>query len=800
MNKFFIAVLFLSLQLYAQTVIVKDAKTEKPLELVSVYSGDKNRALITDTRGRVDISSFRNSEELVFRLLGYEILKVSYNELSQQNYSVLLKEQPIAIGNVVVSSNRWVEDRSEIAQTIELITPKDVEFMTPQTIADMLSMTGNVFVQKSQLGGGSPMIRGFATNRVLIVVDNVRMNTAIFRSGNIQNVISLDANSLSNAQVIFGPGSVIFGSDAIGGVMEFNTLVPQYSYSAEPLFKSNFMTRYSSANNERTGNLNFSIGLQNWGFLSAVTYSKFDDLKMGSVGPAEYLRNEYQERIDGKDSVLVNSDPKIQKSSGYSQINLMQKIRFKPDDEWEFNYGFHYSTTSDVPRYDRLIEYRNNKLRSAEWYYGPQKWLMNTISATNFSNNSFYDLSKIIFAHQWFEESRHDRNFNNNNKNNRVDEVKALSLNVDLLKELTGASQINYGAEVILNTVGSTGEGENIATGITKPISTRYPDGSVWNSYSLYANYKNKFSEKWILQTALRYTFIHTASEYDTTFFPFPFTTSKLNTGALTGSAGLVWHPEKDLQLNLSLSTGFRAPNIDDIGKVFDSSPGSVVVPNANLKPEYISSIEAGLIKLFSDNFKFELSAFYSYLSDALVRRDFQLNGMDSIFYDGITSRVQAIQNAAYASIWGIQSGLEFKFLNHFGFTAKFSYQNGKEEDDSGVEVPLRHAPPYYGTFRFSYENSGFNLMLYTDYNGEVSYKDLAPTEREKPAIYAKDDDGNPYSPGWFTLNLKGSYQINDYIQLNAGIENIFDKGYRTYSSGIVAPGRNVIGSIRVKM
>jgi hemoglobin/transferrin/lactoferrin receptor protein len=800
MIKICFLILFISSNFFAQNVIVKDAKTAKPLELVSVYSGDLNRSLITDSKGRVDISFFKNNKELVFRLLGYEKLKLSLEEIAKLNYVVLLKEQPVSLENVVVSSNRWEEDRREVVQTIELITPKDVEFMNPQTAADMLTMTGNVFVQKSQLGGGSPMIRGFATNRLLMVVDNVRINTAIFRSGNIQNVISLDANSLANAQVIFGPGSVIFGSDAIGGVMEFNTLVPQYSYSSEPLFKSNFMSRYSSVNNERTGNLNFSVGLQNWGFLTSVTYSKFDDLKMGSDAPAEYLRNEYQARINGKDTAIVNSDPLVQKSSGYSQINLMQKVRFKPNDEWEFNYGFHYSATTDVPRYDRLIEYRNGKLRSAEWYYGPQKWMMNTITATNFSNSPFYDLSKIIFAHQWFEESRHDRNFNNNNKNNRVDVVNALSLNIDLLKTLTETSQLNYGAEVVINKVGSFGEGENITTGIKKPINTRYPDGSTWNSYSLYASYKNKLSEKYVLQTALRYTLVHTQSEYDTTFFKFPFTTSELTTGALTGSVGFIWNPEKDLQVNLSLSTGFRAPNIDDIGKVFDSAPGSVVVPNANLKPEYITSVELGLIKLFSDNLKFELTGYYSYLDNALVSRDFQLNGLDSIVYDGTNSRVQAIQNAAFASIWGIQTGIEFKFFNYFGFSTKLSYQCGKEEDDAGAEVPLRHAPPYYGTVRLHFEKSGLNLMIYADYNGEVSYDNLAPTERDKPAIYAKDANGKPYSPGWFTLNLKGGYQINDYLQLNAGIENILDKGYRTYSSGIVAPGRNFIGSLRVML
>ena len=135
------------------------------------------------------------------------------------------------------------------------------------------------------------MIRGFSTNRLLIVIDGVRMNTAIFRSGNLQNVISLDANGLSHTEVIFGPGSVIYGSDAIAGVMSFYTYSPRFSLGDEMVFNTSAMTRFSSANTEKTGHVHFNIGLKNWGFLTSVTYSDFDDLVMGSNGPIDFLRH-----------------------------------------------------------------------------------------------------------------------------------------------------------------------------------------------------------------------------------------------------------------------------------------------------------------------------------------------------------------------------------------------------------------------------------------------------------------------------------------------------------------------------
>ena len=130
---------------------------------------------------------------------------------------------------VVVSANKWEQKLNEVPNKIVKINKNDILRNNPQTSADLLGQSGNVFIQKSQLGGGSPMIRGFATNRVLLVADGVRMNNAIYRSGNLQNVISIDPLSTETAEVIFGPGTVIYGSDAIGGVMDFHTLQPRFS-------------------------------------------------------------------------------------------------------------------------------------------------------------------------------------------------------------------------------------------------------------------------------------------------------------------------------------------------------------------------------------------------------------------------------------------------------------------------------------------------------------------------------------------------------------------------------------------
>jgi len=233
------------------------------------------------------------------------------------------------------------------------------------------------------------------------------------------------------------------------------------------------------------------------------------------------------------------------------------------------------------------------------------------------------------------------------------------------------------------------------------------------------------------------------------------------------------------------------------MGKIFDSEPGAVVVPNADLKPEYAWNAEIGITRVFDKMAKIDLTGYYTLLENALVRRDYTLDGKDSIIYKGEMSRVQAIQNAANAYVYGVQFGMEFKFGYGFGLSSQFNYQKGEEELDNGTKNPLRHAAPWFGITHLTYSVDRLRLDLYGMYNGEVSYDNLPDEERGKEYMYAVDANGNPYSPAWYTLNFKALFILNDQLSISAGIENITDQRYRPYSSGIVAPGKNFIISLK---
>ncbi|SEA15505.1 TonB-dependent receptor [Bizionia paragorgiae] len=799
-NKKYFSVLcavLLSCLVHGQTIQIVDHDTHEPIAGVAVFNKEKTLSEVSDFKGEVNLSRFNFDDKVYFKHIAYQLKKIKKSTLKKS--VVVLEANNEALDEIVISASRFKQDKRDIPNKIISLNAKSIALSNPQTSADALENTGQVYIQKSQLGGGSPIIRGFSTNRLLITVDGVRMNNAIFRGGNLQNVIAIDPFSIQKTEVTLGAGSIIYGSDAIGGVMSFYTQKPQLSYSDKLYTKAQAVIRYASANQEKTAHVDFNFGKEKWAFLSHVSYSYFDDLRMGTNGPTDYLRPEYVVTQQGEDVVIKNANPRLQKQTGYEQINLMQKVRFEPKENLSFDLGVFYTTTSNTPRYDRLIRYKGDVLKSAEWYYGPQRWFMTNLNVTKLSSGSnLYDKIQATVAFQNFQESRVDRNFNSISRSIKEEAVNALSFNLDLEKRLSDKTVFHYGAEYIYNHVGSSAKKENILTGETAHTVSRYPNGARWQSAAIYSSLKYKPNTNFVFQTGLRYNYITSFADFkaNNAYLNLPFSESKNTADALTGSAGVSWLPNETLQWRFNLSTAFRAPNIDDIGKVFDSEPGAVVVPNANLKSEYAYGGELGLTLNFSDKVVLDAATYYTYLDDALVRKDGDLNGETEIMYNGELSTVQSLQNASEARIYGFELGTKINISEAFKITSQYSVVSGSETTNT-VEVPVRHVAPNFGNTHFIWQNNKLTTDAYLKYNSELSFYKLAPSEINKDYIYALDANGQPYSPSWYTLNFRLQYQVNEAIMLTSSLENITDERYKTYSSGIAAPGRNLILSLK---
>lgn len=786
---------FFVLPLFGQTIQVLNGKTGQAIEGVVLFT--EHYSTQTKQNGTAQIDNFPKKSIILFKHSSFIDYTSTKEKIERQSLIVLLIEDPVRLDEIVVSVNRWEQSKAEIPHTIKSIEVEDILHFNPQTTADLLGTKGGIFIQKSQMGGGSPMIRGFSANRVLIVVDGIRMNNAIFRSGNLHNVISLDANSLASTEIIFGPGSVIYGSDALGGVMSFNTHKPKLSTLENIEHLGKVFSRFSSANFEKTINASYNFGSKKWAAFFSSTFTNFDDLRMGSNGPEDYLRPEYVSNAtyNETDNIIQNKSSQIQKYSGYEQFNLLGRIRFRPNENFDFLLNVHHSETGNIPRYDRLIQYSDEQLKYAKWYYGPQKWTMFSGQIQYEKEHTLFDKVSLLTGYQNYTECRFDRKLNRDNLNNREENLDIFTINLDFGKKFDKKTELFYGFEAAYNKVNSKGLSKDLVSGAKDKIASRYPDGSSYKSIAGYYSFKYNFNKKFIFQAGSRFSYTHLAGEFDPNFYNFPFESFDMRNSAFNGNAGIVWHPTKDWQINIHSSTGFRSPNIDDVAKVFDSEPGNVIVPNPDLKPEYARNLELSIIRSYSHKARIEVTGFYTWLKNAMVRRDYTLNGQDSILYDGIMSNVEALVNAESATIIGVNFTFEYLLTNALRTRNDLTITKGQDSE----EFPLRHVPPTFGSSHLIYENQKLYLDIYVDYSGKFDFDQLAPDEQNKPHIYVPDKNGNPYSPSWWTLNLKSNYKLNQKITLGTGIENILDKRYRTYSSGIVSPGANFIFSVNAK-
>ena len=797
MSRFFhiTLLLLLALPLRAQQVLVKDQDTGTPLPNVAIYNADRSRSTLTNESGIALLDVFEQREKITFDHPSYKTVITTVVRVVRRGRRVYMERKPEELQEVVMSVSRWEQQRKDIPQKLATITAQGIAFNQPQTAADVLAQSGKVFVQKSQLGGGSPMIRGFSTNRLLITVDGVRMNNAIFRGGNLQNVISIDPYTIRNTEVVFGPGSVIYGSDAIGGVMNFFTKNPRLSYTDSLTVSGQVDYRFSSASNEQTGHVELNLGHQHWASLTSFTVNSFGDLRMGRNGPDEYLRPFRVQQVGGQDQLVANEDPLVQSPTGYTQYNFLQKVFYKPNAYWNYDLGIRYSTTTDFPRYDRLIRPNSagDGLRSAEWYYGPQQWLMANTTMTHKAKNAFYRGMKFTAAYQQFRESRNNRDFGDPSLFKTEEKVDALSLNLDLEHKRKERLRLYYGLGYVWNGVESVGTQIDQTSSAESEIPSRYTNGAEWQSIAGYVNSEFKWKPNLSVLGGMRYSHVLLKAPFDDRFFDFPFEEANVNSGAFTASLGLSWLPRADWQVTLNGSTGFRAPNIDDIGKIFDSEPGAVVVPNPDLESEYAYNLDFGIRKNIKDRWVISASGFYTYLVDALVRRDFEFNGQNEILFQGELSRVQAIQNAAKAFVYGAEFGVEGNWGEHWQWRSNLTYTRGREEDDNGMESASRHAAPLFGDAHLIWNNDRFKSDFFVVYNGEISYENLALSERSKSFLYATDAQGNPFSPSWYTLNWRNQYRFRSGLVLSLSAENITDQRYRPYSSGISGAGFNLV-------
>ena len=805
---FTLLIVFFSITIFGQKIKVVDDETGFPISEVAIYNKTLTISMITNDDGFADVSNFNKQDLLLFSHVSYSTFSTTIKKLKKANYVVKLTKKNAQLDEVVLSVFKKQEKTTRIAEQTVAITKEDILKESPQTSADLLASIPGIKVQKSQFGGGSPVLRGMESNRVLLVVDGVRMNNAIYRKGHLQNSITISPSILERTEIVFGPSSVIYGSDALGGVIHYYTRTPKTA--EKETIKSNFFSRFGTVNHEITTSLSAEFRLNNWASFTSYTQSLFGDLTMGKNRNHGFknwgLVPFYSKNIDQNyfANPTVNSDPNIQRNTGYEQKDFLQKFYIPFSEKTTVMVNLQYSTSSNIPRFDKLMELKSGSLKFAEWYYGPQERFL---ASTQFSINpekNWLDSGTITISYQNIKESRVQRKFNDLKRMYRNEKVDVYTLNGDFSVPLTNDKNRNlsYGFELAYNDVKSISEGKIIAPSSNKivglvgdfTVQSRFPDGgSSYTSSAIYVDYRQDVSPKSTLNTGIRLTNTNLNAKWiDQTFIALSNPDIELTNTALTATIGYVFKPTKNWQLNSVISSGFRSPNIDDVGKIREKN-GNVTLPNVALKPEFAYNTEIGVLKFFNQRrFSFGFNTYYTLLDNYITR---EANG-NTILYDGEIGNVVKNINKGTAYITGFTANY-FGRINHNWKTSGFiTYTKGRTFDS---KEPMSSIPPLFGKFEITYRKNKVELSADYRFNAKKDIKDYNISEgidnhEQSPIINANAT--NPVdkyygTPSWQTLGLNGKYNLNQNFWIQGKVSNLFDEHYKEFASGVSAPGRN---------
>lgn len=808
MNRFITFFIFLfCANFYAQEITVLDYELNLPISNCTIYNESKLKVVHTDKNGKGDISIFKENEILSFNHISFVEIEVLKRELKEGKSTVFLHRKAEALDEVILSTSRQKVTRIRIAEHVEIMQQKDIARSASQTSADLLASIPGIKVQKSQFGGGSPVLRGMEANRILLVVDGVRMNNAIYRSGHLQSSISVSPSVLERTEVVFGPSSVIYGSDALGGVIHYYTKTPKIGL--DKMVNVDFMTRFGTVNNESTQQGSVELSFKKWGSLTSFSHSDFGDLRMGNKRRHGYEDwgkvFDYSLNTDSYYSAnsTQNSNSNIQKNTGYNQSDLLQKFYFGFSDRANLTFNIQYSTSSDIPRFDKLTERSSGELKFSEWYYGPQKRFLVSSQLSIRPGKKWMNNGTITGAYQNIIESRVQRKFTSLDRSYRNEMVDVYSLNGDFSVQLgtTSNRKLSYGVEITHNYVksGSTGKtldvDGNTIIGFANDfiVQSRYPDGgSSYDSFSGYVSYRQDVTPKSTLNTGVRYTYTNLKARWiDDTYIALPSSDISIDNGAITATAGYTYRPNRNWQLNAVISSGFRSPNIDDVGKIREKN-GQVTVPNIQLRPEYSYSAEIGVLKYLNDKkFNLGLNIYYSLLDKYISREQFSLGGDSSIIYDGEEVETYANVNNDNAYIAGTTFSFGGKVIDNLKINGSITYTKGESTD---TNLPLSSIPPIFGDLEVLFAKNRFEVALNFRFNGSKElneYNLVEGIDNIEQSPFNTSTQEYLGTPSWNTFNFYSKHKISKALSLQVNIDNIFDIHYKEFASGISSAGRN---------
>jgi len=796
-KKLFILFLFFKLNVSAQVVLVLDESFNMPVGGVLVYSNSKPDTLYTSNIGEVDLLVFDDEDEIVFE---HELFgMVSYKKIE----AVKKKEIKLSRGDVLQEENKsslTVEEYSkDLPFYVDIIDLKENSIF--QSSSEDIGVSQKVMYEKNQ-SGGTTVFRGLEVNKVLLVMDGVRLDNTIYRYGRIQNSINFEGSIIERSQQIYGTSFLIYSCDATGGVIHYLTRQPEFSKDNAVKINLDATSQYATATDTWNGNVNLKIGFNKIATYTGFTYSNYGNIKVGKNRPdfitSNYGLQKYNvQTINNIDSMVENYDSTLLTNTDYTQYSFVNKIAYSKNENLLITSNINYSKTSDVGIYSGLAEVNGANNRFAVCKLAPQDNFLSSFNILLKKTTFFYSYFSILGSYQYIEEYRITRKFNNPRELHQIENLDVYSVNFDFIK-LVKIHRLMYGLEYSNNKLISNAFFRNIFTDSTSVGLTRYPTGGTkMNSFAGYVNFKWLIHPQFIVNVGVRYEYVLSESKFSNQSpqLQLGFDKIRFNNGAPSASLSFDAYPFSGFLLTLIASSAYHIPIADEYGKVM-TKDFVVVIPNNNLKSEKSYNLEISATQTILESVRLNVTAFNTWLKDAIILTPYLLNGNDSLYFGTDKYIIATKSNISMAQIYGISASISTGFYfndeedEYLKLKFSINYIEGKNLQEN---VAYPNISPLFGQSSATFQYHNFGTSISHVFNGLKEYDDLSPIGED----YIEKADKIGFMP-WQTLSIRGSYIFLEHFSIQLSVNNIFDAFFRTYASAISAPGRNFIITLKI--
>jgi outer membrane cobalamin receptor len=648
---------------------------------------------------------------------------------------ILAQEDSTILAPIVITATRTKTRIDRTPAAVSYLTAEQIREQNGRSVPELLMSMAGVWMQKTNHAGGSPFLRGLTGNQVLLMTDGIRLNNATYRFGPNQYLSTIDPFTVNNVEAFRGVGGTLYGSDAIGGVINITTTEPSFSDKKNEVHGS-LSAKWMSRSMEKTLSTSLSYSTKKLAWEVRGSFSDFGDI---------YAANK-----------------KKQSPTSYNQQSFYTKIRYRIANNQELIACFQQLVQKDVDLYDQVTQ-RGFAISKID----PQKRQMFYVRWEAGMKTALSDQFRLTASRQVSTERRVRQRRQSVVVNYEYDHVVTYGLQAEMEKKIRKNWRMITGIDVYADDVESSAFDQNTQTSVLTPKRGLYATGSTMLALSAFHNQQFALG-KFDLVAGLR------ANQYSVNIPDPLFGDVSLQPFALAGNAGMLYHLSGQWKLTGSLSTGYRTPNVNDLSS-FGRFDFGTEVPSPNLKPERSFNKEVGVKWTTKKSFA-HVTFYHNSLNDLIDRVKSSYEGDTLVNGDRVYQKV----NRGKAVIYGMEAEFYTRIYKSFGIRSHLTYTYGQNKT---ANEPVRRIPPVFGRLSGEYQKKG--IFAAVDWIFAGTQDRLAGGDRSDHRINPKG------TPGYGIVSLRTGYQFK-FINAEAGIENMLDQAYRMHGSGIDGYGRHM--------